>query len=281
MKGILEEGIYRKLALPFATFVRQDLLYLLILPLLPPMQATKEIIKAAIALLSESPDGFRYSELVKRIRERLPEIPENTIKGIIWNLDARDPDQVYKPARGLFVHTKFRFVAQASSLTTIVTGINEESFYQPFADWLVNELEECTKAIPLGGNIFKDKWGTPDVIGIWQPRPTDIIKGNIEVISAEIKIDTTNLVTAFGQACCYKLFSHKSYLVIPKASPDSDAARIDSLCMIFGIGLVLFNNQNPDQPEFEIRVRATKHEPDMFYLNHYLDNKDIKHKLFT
>src|SRR6266849_6634974 len=52
----------------------------------------------------------------------------------------------------------------------------EEDFYQPFADWLVNEMEECTKAIVLGGNRFRDKWGTPDVIGKRESKRSDIIQ---------------------------------------------------------------------------------------------------------
>jgi hypothetical protein len=36
-------------------------------------------------------------------------------------------------------------------------------------------LEECTKAIQLGGNTFKDKWGTPDVIGKRESRKSDKI----------------------------------------------------------------------------------------------------------
>lgn len=147
-----------------------------------------------------------------------------------------------------------------------------------FADWLVNELEECTKAIPLGGNKFKDKWGTPDVIGVREPRKSDILKPPTEILSAEIKLDTTNLITAFGQACSYKLFSHKSYVVIPNDSLEEDIARLDALCRIFGIGLILFNRANPEEPNFEIRVRAAKHEPDMFYANKYL--KFVEEDLF-
>jgi len=40
--------------------------------------------------------------------------------------------------------------------------------------------------------------------------------------------------------------------------------------LIFGIGLVLFDNQNPKEPKFDIRVRPLKHEPDMFYVNKYM-----------
>ncbi len=134
----------------------------------------------------------------------------------------------------------------------------------------MNELEECTKAIPLGGNKFKDKWGTPDVIGIREPRQSDIIKPQTEVVSAEVKLDNKDLITAFGQACAYKLFSHKSYIVIPKESSQEDVARIDALCLIFGIGLILFDSENVKEPQFDIRVRPTKQEPDMFYLNRHI-----------
>lgn len=131
----------------------------------------------------------------------------------------------------------------------------------------------------MGGNKFKDKWGTPDVIGILKSRESDIIKLQTEIISAEIKVDTANLITAFGQACSYKLFSHKSYIVVPKKSSEEDIARLDALCRIFGIGLILVDSNNPEAPQFEIRVRATKHEPDMFYVNKYM--RFIEDELFS
>jgi len=232
-----------------------------------------KIISKAIELLVENPNGIRYSDLVRKIHEEFPDIPVNTIRGAVWDLDTRVPKKVYKPARGLFRHTQFKDerVGEEEHIPSPVTQpVSEEAFYQPFADWLVNELEECTKAIPLGGNRFKDKWGTPDVIGIREPRQSDIIKPPIEIVSAEVKLDTTNLITAFGQACSYKLFSHKVYVVIPKDSLEEDIARLDALCRIFGIGLILFDRTNPESPNFEIRVRATKHEPDMFYTNKYM-----------
>lgn len=159
------------------------------------------------------------------------------------------------------------------------TKFRESDFYKSFADWIVNELEECTKAIPVGGNIFKDRWGTPDVIGIREPRKSDIVKFPTEIISAEMKIDTYNLITAFGQACSYRLFSHKSYIVVPTTSPEDDKARLDVLCRIFGIGLILFNAGDPKAPNYEIRVRATRYEPDMFYVNRSM--KLIEDELFT
>lgn len=238
--------------------------------------ATKreKIITKAIEIIKSNSNGIRYSDLVRKIQEELAEIPVNTIHGTVWNLEMQISNEVYKPARGIFRHTMFKGIEtneKKQESYTKIQKIDEEDFYKPFADWLVNEVEECNKAISLGGNKFKDKWGTPDVIGIREPRKSDIIKPPTEIVSAEIKIDTGNLITAFGQSCSYKLFSHKSYIVIPKESSEEDKARLDALCRIFGIGLILFDNNNPSLPNFEIRVRATRHEPDMFYVNKYME----------
>ena len=234
----------------------------------------------ALELIKSNPNGLRYSELTKQLKDNFPNTPHGTITGSIWNLDVKKPDEVYKAARGLFRHVSYREPELTEKEIEIPTKppVKEENFYKPFAEWLINELEECTNAIPLGGSKFKDKWGTPDVIGIREPRKSDIVKMPTEIVSAEIKLDTSNLISAFGQSCSYKLFSHKSYIVIPKESPNEDMARIDALCRIFGIGLILFDSQNYNDPQFEIRVRSNKHEPDMFYVNKYM--KLIEDELF-
>ncbi|CAD7768366.1 hypothetical protein FHEFKHOI_00227 [Candidatus Methanoperedenaceae archaeon GB50] len=185
--------------------------------------ATKreKIMAKAIEILKSNPDSIRYSVLVRKISQEFPEIPVNTIRGTVWNLETRVPNEVYKPARGLFRHVEFKeeeIGEEEQKPLLEIEKIKEEDFYEPFADWLVNELEECTKAIALGGSRFRDKWGTPDVIGKREPRRSDIVKAPTEIVSAEIKADTRDLITAFGQACSYKLFSHKSYIVIPKNS---------------------------------------------------------------
>ena len=248
------------------------------------MTTRRETITAkAIQVLKSNPEGIRYSDLVRRLQTEYPDIPVNTIHGTVWNLEVRIPNEIYKPARGLFRHTTFRQTGEKEEKQEIPVStaekIREEDFYEPFAEWLVNELEECTKAIPLGGNRFRDKWGTPDVVGIREPRKSDIVKPPTDIVAAEVKIDSGNLITAFGQACSYKLFSHKSYIVVPRDSPAEDVARLDALGRIFGIGLILVDVSNPGDPKFEIRVRATKHEPDMFYVNKYM--KLIEDELFS
>jgi len=248
----------------------------------PVRTSRARITLKAIEILKSTPDGIRYSDLVRRLQGEFPLIPVNTIHGTVWDLDARVPDRVYKPARGLFRHTELRQTGEPEEETeapaTPLEKVGEAAFYEPFADWLMREVEECTRAIPLGGNKFKDKWGTPDVIGIRQPRPSAVIKSPTDIVSAEVKTDPGNLITAFGQACSYKLFSHKSYIVVPKSSPQEDIARLDALGRILGVGLVLLDASDPKQPRFEVRVRAIRHEPDMFYVDKY--SRLIEKELF-
>src|SRR3990172_9650802 len=216
----------------------------------------ERITEKAFEVLDATPEGVRYSDLVRRVIGLDGSFKTNTVHGTVWNLDERFPDRVYKPARGLFRLTKFRATDTDQLKEELVPKqtkrFREEEFYEPFADWLVNEMEECTKAIALGGNRFRDKWGTPDVIGKRESKRSDIIQAPIEIVSGEIKPDLSQLVTAFGQACAYCLFSHKSYLVISDKSPDDEVARLDALCQVFGIGFVLFDSDNPKDPRFSI-----------------------------
>jgi hypothetical protein len=245
------------------------------------MTSTERVIHEAVKLVEANSAGVRYSVLHKTIKGLLPDVPENTIHGSLHKFRNNLPPDIYQPSRGLYRHTKIRDPKEQPAETAVEKPkpkLAEEHFYSQFADCLVNELEECTKAIPLGGNIFKDKWGTPDVIGIREPRKSDIIKAGTEVVAAEIKTDGQALIVAFGQACAYKLFAHRSYIVVPDDSSDEDVARLDALARIFGIGLILFDKSNKE-PEFRIRVRAARNEPDMFYVNAYM--KLIEDELFN
>jgi len=247
-------------------------------------KVTERIKAKAFELLEQHPDGLRYSELHSKIQAADSGFKSNTINGSIWNLDAAFPDKVYKPSKGLFRLLKYKPLESEISKTVPIAPISpnkvkEEDFYAPFADWLKNEIEDVTHAISLGGNKFKDKWGTPDVVGKRESRRGDIIQGPIEIVSAEIKMETPQLVTAFGQACAYKLFSHKVYLVVPRQSQDEEISRLDSLCQIFGIGLVTFNADSPAVPDFRILVRPSRHEPDLFYTNKYM--RCIEKELFS
>ncbi len=234
----------------------------------------EHIREIAIRILENHPEGVRYSDLVRQIQEFNSSFKTNTIHGTVHGLESV-VDKVEKPSRGLY-----RIAADGNTVTPLVpTIVQEEKFYQPFAEWLKNDVEDVTKAIALGGNVFKDKWGTPDVVGKLEPKASDIVKQPTEIVSAEIKINTTQLITAFGQACAYCLFSHRSYLVVPTQGLRDELSRLDSLCQVFGIGFVLFDAERPDDPKFEIRVRPKKQDPDMYYTNKYM--KKIEQKLFS
>jgi hypothetical protein len=230
-----------------------------------------EIRSLARGIVRENIGGIRCGALVQRIARDHPETPKNTVHGSIWGLATRFPTEVAKPSRGLFMPAA-AVGGQAVITPPVVVPpkLLEERFYESFAEWLKNELDEATVAIPVGGAGFQKKWGTPDVIGVYKALASHRIKFDLEIISAEIKIDPQQPVVAFGQAAAYRLFSAKSYIVMPKSISEEDYSRLEALCMLFGIGLVLFET-NPEEPDFQIRVRAQRFPPDMFYVNEFAE----------
>jgi hypothetical protein len=235
---------------------------------------SERIKQRAVELIKAHPEGLRYSELFRKLRDGQPSFNTGTINSTIWNLDAILPESIWKPSRGLYRHIDFKEPEAADEPSVRPSPaqlrVREDQFYLPFADWLKNEAEEATHAIPLGGNIFRDRWGTPDVIGKRESRRSDVIKAPTEIVAAEIKADTTQLVTAYGQACAYRLFSHRSYLVIPRQASADEIARLDALCEISGVGLVTFDLEDSKAPAFLVLVRPRSHQPDLFYTNRYL-----------
>jgi hypothetical protein len=229
----------------------------------------------ARTIIATHPGGIRYTALVESISQRSPETPRNTIHGAVWNLDATFPNEISKPSRGLFTpfaKTENDTVVVGNTEQIAATGIKtkESDFYKPFAEWLKNDLDEVTQVVALGGASLKSKWGTPDVVGVYKPLASNLIKFPIEIVSAEIKIDPQAPVVAFGQAVAYRLFSTKTYIAMPTALTEEDQSRLESLCMLFGVGLVLFD-LDKDSPHFTIRVRAQRFSPDMFYVNEFAD----------
>jgi hypothetical protein len=255
------------------------------------MNSTEKVAQKALEILEANNNGVRFSILLKTCRQELPDLPNGTVVGALRKFFLKNIGTVYKPERGLWRLVKYQESStpeqEESIVTTTTTAepskkIHEKDFYDSFADWLTYDLEECTKASALGGNVFGGKWGTPDVVGISKSQPTDIIQTETEIISVEIKLATNALITAFGQACSYKLFSHKVYLVIPKQSNQDEISRLDSLCYLFGIGLVLFDAKNTDDPNYELKNRAQRYSPDNYYLNSNIDKaKDFFNDLLS
>lgn len=226
--------------------------------------ARKRIADAAIEIIRANPTGIRWADLHRAVRTALPDENHNTVTGSLHHFRNHLPPGVSRPDRGVYALGDGE---EAPSHTPAVTKHREADFYKPFADFLVADLDEATRALPIGGCGAGGKWGTPDVIGLYESKPSNPIKFTTEVVAAEIKIDTQSLIVAFGQACAYRLFAHRVYIVVPRNSNANDLKRLDALAGVVGIGLVKFNADDPESPDFQVMTRAAKHEPDYFYTN--------------
>lgn len=238
---------------------------------------TARIYDIAEGILEQQPAGLRYTPLCQAVCDEDSSLKENVVKSIVWKAPSDDSNSIQKPSRGLYIHANF---GDRSRISTDAgqAVLNESGFYASFAEWMERDLEEVTKAVPLGGKELGGKWGTPDVIGKKEGVRSDIFPVQMEMISAEIKTNHGQLVTAFGQACAYCLFSHRSYVVVPQDAPEDELDKLKSLCQVFGIGLVVFNAGDPKRPDYSLVLRARRQEPDYRYLNERA--KDVEDKLF-
>ncbi|HEX2632527.1 MAG TPA: hypothetical protein VHM22_06950, partial [Bradyrhizobium sp.] len=234
--------------------------------------------RAQVELEQSGEAGIRYMELAKRIHALSPDTPFNSVVGALHDLSLKNPE-IVRPIRGLWVLKQFwakeakESIADSSkaplSNQSVVKSksASEDDFYELFADWLVGQ-DQVIESMVVGGSTFKNKWATPDVIGTYKPRKSDPVTFPIELVSAEIKIDPSQSIVAFGQACAYRLFSHKTFIVMPSTINESDLDRLEALCSLYGMGLVIFEI-NPDAPNFSIKLKPQRLEPDMFYVNDF------------
>jgi len=244
----------------------------------------------AIQVLEEHSQGIRWTDLLRAVESRAPETPHNSIHGGLHNLLTKHTSEIVKIARGTYQLAKFVNAENESEARVAIvaepaesqagitapaatrqatTALTEQDFYGSFAEWL-EENDEATIASALGGAGLGGKWGTPDVIGVLKPRAQDIFKFEPQIVTAEIKAVPNQPVVAFGQAIAYRLFSHKSYIVVPRTTSTDDLSRLKSLCSIHGVGLVTFD-LNREQPDYSVVVLPTNATPDMFYVNNMLE----------
>lgn len=242
----------------------------------------RQIEDATRAVLERHPGGVRWAEILKTVAADHPETPLNSIRGATHHLFQRG-DGIVKIARGTYQLAR---LAESDAGTNEaaapeaevddgdiggrnVGALSEQDFYASFAEWL-EENDEVTVASALGGSSLGGKWGTPDVIGVLRPRAQDIFKFEPQIVTAEIKATPSQPVVAFGQAVAYRLFSHKSYIVVPRTTTSDDMNRLTSLCSIHGVGLVVFTLDR-ELPDYAVVVLPAVATPDMFYVNTMLD----------
>ncbi|MCH4894289.1 hypothetical protein GO308_14300 [Sphingomonas sp. SFZ2018-12] len=243
----------------------------------------KQIQDRTIEILENSPGGLRWNEILGEIQRVDPDTPFNSIRGATHGLFSSS-DDIVKVARGTYQLAKYvdadaaDAVAADEAIATVPIGdatpgatgtLTEKDFYASFAEWLV-ENDEATVAEPLGGSSLGGKWGTPDVLGVMKPRAQDIFRFEPQIIAAEIKATPSLPVVAFGQAVAYRLFSHKSYIVVPRTTSSDDMSRLKSLCSIHGVGLVTFL-LDKEAPDYLVVILPALASPDMFYVNTMLE----------
>ena len=243
----------------------------------------QQIHERALQVLEANPQGIRWRDLLRAVEATTPDTPHNSVHGGVHNLLTTRTTEIVKVARGTYQLAKFvdadNAAASAQDIATETTpvraetpgseALTEQDFYASFAEWLV-ENDEVTVASALGGSSLGGKWGTPDVIGVLKPRAQDIFKFEPQIVTAEIKAVPNQPVVAFGQAVAYRLFSHKSYIVVPRQTTSDDMNRLTSLCSLHGVGLVVFT-LNKDQPDYNVVVLPVVAAPDMFYVNNMLE----------
>ena len=105
---------------------------------------------------------------------------------------------------------------------------------------------------------------------MYKPLASNLIKFQPEIVSAEVKTNPAEAITAFGQAVAYRLFSAKTYVAMAATISEDDRSRLESLCMLFGVGLALFD-LNSKTPNYRISVRAQRFSADMFFVNELAD----------
>lgn len=235
-----------------------------------------QIQKLALEALENAPGGMRWRQILRAVHLGNEETPSGSVSGGVRDLVLKS-DEITQVGRGIYKKKKFEspadFVGEIEEKAEKETDIHgdklsESDFYQSFAQWL-KDMSEVNEAVVIGGNIFKGKWGTPDVVGILRPKKRDILKFDPQIIAAEIKIDPHQTIVAFGQAVSYHLFAHKSIIVVPNTISTDDLERLEVLCRIHRIGLVTFNISLND-PEYTRIVPAEYMDPDLFYTNEAL-----------
>jgi hypothetical protein len=176
-------------------------------------------------------------------------------KTIAGMLSFMKGDLVNNPRSGVWELTK-------KGLKEINPPLPEKEFYKPFAEWMSQNLLCDTKVCSNKRIKSRGQNANPDVIGT---------NNNQEKIAIEIKSseNSRNIFSGLLQALSYKLFSHQSYLVVPKTVDDS--SRLVLLAKRSGIGLIEFDNTSSSNPHFTIVVEALKNEPDKDYYEAFLE----------
>src|SRR2546430_2560908 len=110
----------------------------------------KQVQDSAKELLKAHPSGLRFTHLVNLLMQRHPDANHNMVWTQVGSLPKTCQGEIFKPSRGIY-----QLVALAGKPSTAfvqppaVTPAYECDFYESFAQWLRDDLEEATEAVSL------------------------------------------------------------------------------------------------------------------------------------
>lgn len=247
------------------------------------MSKKEEIVRKALEILflPEAKNGLRFTTLVKRVSSETG-ANLNTCNGSLYNLPNELPDKVSRPYRGLFIlkeNEKFlKDALEEVPAQKFDLKFSEEDIYEPAKNYLLGN-EECTHAIIVGGNVLGKKWGTPDIVGVIRANSDALYKPILEIIAVEVKKEGYEPVEALGQAMAYKLFAHRTWLVLPD-DDHADIERIQGIAITANVGLISFTRKDKDF-EFMTLNRPTSGRPDLTEVNDMIEKlKKEKQKYY-
>ena len=225
--------------------------------------------KRLLEALSLMEGAARNSEVIQKVVELYPDTKPASAGSVLSDLKAREPELFAATERGwVALAEKGEEATVDEQVPDELSDPLEKDLYEPVKRFLLTD-EIVTRAEVVGSSRNNKKWGNPDLFGIIAPTASDLYKFGSEFVSFEVKRDLTQLIVAFGQAASYRLFSHQSYLVIPRDEKHAEYRRVDALCELFGIGLIDFVLAG-DEPTFRLRLRPRTQVPNPSYLNDFL-----------
>ncbi|OGS20065.1 MAG: hypothetical protein A3J83_03590 [Elusimicrobia bacterium RIFOXYA2_FULL_40_6] len=209
--------------------------------------------------------GIQWADLIKVVENELPGILKNNFPASLSTWPNEEPEKVARPYRGLFILKENleyleKIETKDKQQDNIPQKYLEKDLYEPAKDYLLGK-GECDYAVVVGGNTFKDKWATPDVLGTIRGSSDALYKSPIELVAVEIKDPEYKPVEALGQAMAYKLFAHRTWLILPQEDNKYEAERLKGIAIINNIGLITFTGSKDDF-HWEIINRPATGNPD-------------------
>lgn len=132
---------------------------------------------------------------------------------------------------------------------------DEKVLYPTIEGLLRSDVFGCFKTAQRIGTSFV---GIADVIGVREIGGD--VRGDIEVISVEVKSSSRNFGKSLGQALGYSLLAHKCYLAVRLLNDKHFSSEQKELAMKLGVGLIEIKNYRSSWRSYHV-LSSNNHSP--------------------